>query len=224
MRSLKFTKIDYMKTRKQGRLMIFILVIGLCFSRGQNNGFLAGLVYTVFIGSIFINAVFADFTMHNAGFLLLLPGSAWHRVCGRFFYGIGCEAALCTAYWLLGTLVSGGRMLLLQSMPICLAVMLVGIAMTDLQFMTFYLVGEMKSQYAMALTRVAFPLVFWIIGYSALNIIGNENEAGIALMSAFNWVSAHIVLCAILMFAFVTALTLLSVWISAKVCSKRDYA
>ena len=224
MRALKFTKIDYMKTRKQGRLMIFILVIGLWFSRGQNNGFLAGLVYTVFIGSIFINAVFADFTMHNAGFLLLLPGSAWHRVCGRFFYGIGCEAALCTAYWLLATLVSGGRMLILQSMPVCLAVMLVGIAMTDLQFMTFYLVGEMKSQYAMALTRVAFPLVFWIIGYSAFNIIGNENEAGIALMSAFNWVSAHMVLCAILMFAFVTALTLLSVWISAKVCSKRDYA
>lgn len=224
MRSLKFTKIDYLKTRKQGRLMIFILVIGLCFSRGQNNGFLAGLVYTVFIGSIFINAVFADFTMHNAGFLLLLPGSAWHRVCGRFFYGIGCEAALCTAYWLLATLVSGGRILLLQSMPVCLAVMLIGIAMTDLQFLTFYLVGEMKSQYAMALTRVAFPLLFWIVGYSVLNIIGEGSEAEMALMSAFNWVSDYMALCGMLMFGFVAALTLISVWISAKVCSRRDYA
>lgn len=224
MRALKFTKIDYMKSRKQGRLMIFILVIGLCFSRGQNNGFLAGLVYTVFIGSIFINAVFTDFTMHNAGFLLLLPGSAWHRVCGRFFYGIGCEAALCTAYWLLGTLVSGGRMLLLQSMPVCLAVMMIGIAMTDLQFLTFYLVGEMKSQYGMALTRVAFPLIFWIVGYSVLNIIGEGSEAEMALVSAYNWISAHMVLCAILMIGFVAVLTLISVWISAKVCSKRDYA
>ena len=224
MRSLKFTKIDFMKTRKQGRLMIFILVIGLCFSRGTNNGFLAGLVYTVFIGSIFINAVFADFTMHNAGFLLLLPGSAWHRVCGRFFYGIGCEAALCTAYWLLAAVIKGNPMLPVQTFPIWLMIMMLSIVMTDLQFMTFYLVGEMKSQYAMALTRVAFPLLFWIIGYGALNLIGDENEAGMALMSAYNWVGNHMAMCGGLMAAFTATMTYISIWVSARVCSKRDYA
>ena len=224
MRALKFTKIDYMKTRKQGRLMLFILVIGVFFSRGENNGFLAGLVYTVFMGNIFINAVFADFTMHNAGFLLLLPGSAWHRVSGRFFYGIGHEAALCIAYWLLATVIRGNLIFTVQSLPICLAVMLIGIAMTDLQFMTFYLIGEMKSQYTMALVRVVFPLCFWIVGYGALNLIGDENEAGMALMAAYHWVSAHMALCGILTVGFVAALTLISVWISAKACSKRDYA
>ena len=224
MRALKFTKIDYMKTRKQGRLMLFILVLGLFFSRGENNGFLAGLVYTVFMGNIFINAVFAEFTMHNAGFLLLLPGSAWHRVSGRFLYGIGYEAALCTAYWLLAAVIRGNLIFTVQSLPICLAVMLIGIAMTDLQFMTFYLIGEIKSQYGMALVRVMFPLCFWIVCYGALNLIGDENEAGMALMSAFHWVSAHMALCAILMVSFVAVLTLLSVWISAKVCGKRDYA
>ena len=224
MRSLKFTKIDFMKSRKQGRLMIFILAIGLFFSRGENNGYLAGLVYTVYIGSIFINAVFADFNMHNAGFLLLLPGSTWHRVCGRFFYGISSEAALCIAYWLLAAVISGNLMLPIQSMPIFLLVMLSSVVMVDLGFMVFYLVGEMKSQYATSLVRIVFPLCFWVIGYGALNIIGEENEAGILLMSAYDWVSGHMTLCGILMFGFVAALTLISIWISAKVCSKRDYA
>lgn len=204
--------------------MIFILVIGLCFSRGENNGFLAGLVYTVFIGSVFINAVFADFTMHNAGFLLLLPGSAWHRVCGRFLYGIGSEVALCTAYWLLAAVIKGNPMFPVQNLPIWLMIMMLSIVMTDLQFMTFYLVGEMKSQYAMALTRVAFPLIFWIVGYSVLNIIGEGSEAEMALVSAYNWINDHMALCGILMFGFVVVLTLISVWVSAKVCGKRDYA
>ena len=223
-RALKFTKIDYMRCRKQGRLMILILVIGLFFSKGENNGFLTGLVYTVFVGSIFINAVFADFTMHNVGFLLLLPGNVWHRVSGRFIYGIGCEAALCTVYWLLAAVIRGDLIFMVQSLPISLAVMLTGIAMADLQFMTFYLVGEMKSQYAMALVRVVFPLCFWIMGFGTLNIIGEENEAGMALMSVLNWVSARMALFGILMFGFVAALTFISIWISAKVCGKRDYA
>lgn len=204
--------------------MILILVIGLFFSKGENNGFLTGLVYTVFVGSIFINAVFADFTMHNVGFLLLLPGSAWHRVSGRFIYGIGCEAALCTVYWLLAAVIRGDLIFMVQSLPISLAVMLTGIAMADLQFMTFYLVGEMKSQYAMALVRVVFPLCFWIMGFGTLNLIGEENEAGMALMSVLNWVSARMALFGILMFGFVAALTFISIWISAKVCGKRDYA
>lgn len=224
MRALKFTKIDYMKTRKQGRLMLFILAIGLFFSRGENNGFLAGLVYTVFMGNIFINAVFAEFTMHNAGFLLLLPGSTWHRVSGRFLYGIGYEAALCIAYWLLATVIRGNLIFTVQSLPVCLAVMLIGIAMTDLQFMTFYLIGEIKSQYGMALVRVMFPLCFWIVGYGALNLIGDENEAGMALMAAYHWVNAHMALCGILTVGFVAVLTLISVWISAKACGRRDYA
>ena len=224
MRSLKFTKIDFMKSRKQGRLMIFILAIGLFMSRGANNGYLAGLVYTVYIGSIFINAVFADFSMHNAGFLLLLPGSTWHRVCGRFYYGIGSEAVLCIAYWLLAAVIRGNLMLSIQSLPICLIVMLSSIVMVDLGFMLFYLVGEMKSQYAMSLVRIVFPLLFWVIGYGALNIIGEDNEAGALLMSALYWVNDHMAMCGTLMFVFVAVLTSISIWISAKVCSKRDYA
>ena len=224
MRALKFAKIDYMKCRKQGRLMILILVIGLFFSRGENNGFLTGLVYTVFVGSIFINAVFADFTMHNAGFMLLLPGSVWHRVCGRFIYGIGCEAVLCTVYWLLAAVIRGDFIFAVRSLPICLAVMLTGIAMANLQFMTFYLVGEMKSQNAMVIVRIVFPLCFWIMGFGTLNLIGEENEAGMALMSAYNWISDRMALLGILMFGFVAALTFISIWISAKVCDKRDYA
>lgn len=204
--------------------MIFILALGLFFSRGENNGYLAGLVYTVYIGSIFINAVFADFSMHNAGFLLLLPGSTWHRVCGRFFYGIGSEAALCITYWLLAAVISGNLMLPIQSMPIFLIVMLSSVVMVDLGFMVFYLVGEMKSQYATSLVRIVFPLCFWVIGYGVLNVIGEGNEAGILLMSAYDWVSGHMTLCGILMFGFVAILTFISIWISAKVCSKRDYA
>ena len=224
MRSLKFTKIDYMKNRKQCRFMLFILAIGLFFSRGENNGFLGGLVYTVYIGSIFTSTVFYDFTTHNAGFLLLLPGSVWHRVCGRFLYGIGSEVTLCIAYWLLSAVVKGNLMLPVQTLPICLMVMMFSIIMTDLQFILLYLVGEMKSQYAMSLSRVLFPMIFFAVSFGAMNIIGEEEGEGISLMSAFDWVNDHMALCGILLVGFVAAFTYISIWISAKACYKRDYA
>ena len=224
MRSLKFMKIDYMKNRKQSKLIIFILVIGLLMSRGANDGYLMGFIYTVYIGSIFIYAVFADFSMHNVGFLLLLPGSTWHRVCGRFLYGIGSQAVLCTAYWLLIALFNGNLMLPVQSLSIYLVIMLIGIVMTDLQFTFLYLVGELKSQYAMNLLRILLPMCLFFIGFFVMKDIGESGEIGNRLMSAGIWVQGHMALSVAAAVGFVAALTYISIWISAAICSRRDYA
>lgn len=225
MRSLKFTKVDYMRTRRQVRMILFIIAISLIFAHGKNEGgYLAGMLYLVFIGNVFCNALFTSYSIQGTGFMLLLPGDTKHRICGRFLFGISYITVTGVIYWLLCVLTGIRQVLSVQGNFLCLVLLFVGIIINDLEFAAFYLVGETKGQMTMSLLRVLPPLCFFFISFSLINHMTDVEEAGSAMLNVLYWINDHMALCAASLFGLLVAVTCVCIQLCTLVTKKRDLA
>lgn len=170
MRVLRFTKIDYIKTKKQMLFLpvyVLLLAVIMMNSKPEENGVITAVTvfyYMVFIMLIFSTTPFGTCKVEENGFLLLLPATTWDRVLGRFLYGatlmafvvavgIGCGVI----YRALGYGVSGIQIAL------CLIGLAVGIVVMAAEYVFFYLCGENQSQNLLGIVRVMPGMIFYFV-------------------------------------------------------------
>lgn len=225
MRSLKFAKVDYMTTRKQIKLMLFIIAIALVFAHGKNDGsYLAGMLYLVFIGNVFCNALFVSYSTQGSGFVLLLPGDIKHRICGRFLFGISYISVTGMIYLLLCVLTGIKQVLSVQGIFLCMVLLFAGLIINDMEYAAFYIVGETKGQITLSLLRVLPPLCFYFISFYFINHVMDVEEAGSVMLNVLYWISDHMALCAALLFGLMVVVTFACIRLCTVVTEKRDFA
>ena len=225
MRSLKFAKVEYMTTRKQIKLMLFIIAIALVFAHGKNDGsYLAGMLYLVFIGNVFCNALFASYSTQGAGFVLLLPGDIKHRICGRFLFGISYISVTGMIYLLLCVVTGIRQVLSVQGIFLCLVLLFTGLIINDLEYTAFYIVGETKGQMTLSLLRVLPPLCFYFISFSLINHMTDVEEAGSMALRVLYWIHDNMAFCAAFLFGLLVVVTSACIRLCTVVTAKRDLA
>ena len=225
MRSLKFARVDLMRNRRNIKLILLLEVIALYFARSNmETGFIMGLIYVVFMGNVFCNTVFSYNSMQESGFLLLLPGSVKHRICGRFLFGVAYFMGAAFLYWVLALLIGIRNVLSIQGISICLIILLIGIMVSNIEFVLFYLVGETKSQMTISLIRVVPPLLFFFGGFYTMNHLGELAGAGGMLFGALLWVDSHLALCVVSLFVLAVIFTCACIRLCTAIISRRDYA
>jgi len=187
MRVLHFTKIDYILTRKQMYIVPLFFILAAIVGRGMESGDLSILIactYMMFVASVFSTSPFGYCVGKNKGFLLLLPATVRERVAGRFLYGlsfIGMLALLCGilagVYRLLGFEFS------VLVLPVFLLELAIGIAITSVEFLIFYLFGEGKEnwQYLIGIVRVAPGMALFFIGSYFIGKLPDMEALGLGM-------------------------------------------
>lgn len=170
MRALRFTKIDYIKTKKQMLFLpVFLLLLAAIMTNGKPEergviNVVTVFFYMIFIMIIFSTTPFGTCKVEENGFLLLLPATTWDRVFGRFLYG-GTLMAFAMAvsiggvviYRALGYSVSGIQIAL------CLIGFAIGIVIMTVEYVFFYLCGENQSQNLLGIVRVMPGMIFYFV-------------------------------------------------------------
>lgn len=228
MRALYYTKIDYMLTRKQLRILPFFCLLALLMGRSTGVGELNLLVassYVVFIASIFATAPFSYSGGKNKGFLLLFPATVKDRVAGRFLYGLSFVAMLglcCGAVF--GICRMTGVEIPRWTIAAGLCELAIGIVMVALQTLFFYLFGEGKDnwQYLSNIVRTAPGMaMFFGTSYFAGKV---EDAAAVGALPDLETVSEKLMQAGVLSIAAALLLTGIAAAVCAKVIGKRDYA
>lgn len=228
MRALYYTKIDYMLTRKQMRILPFFFLLALLMGRSTGVGELNLLVassYVVFIASIFATAPFSYSGGKNRGFLLLFPATVTDRVAGRFLYGlsfVGMLGLFCAA--LLGICKMTGMEVSRWTIAAGLCELAIGIVLVTLQNLFFYLFGEGKDnwQYLNNIVRTA-PGMAMFFATSAL--VGEVQDAAAAsTLPDLETLSGKMMQAGVVSVAAALLLTVIAAVVCAKVIGKRDYA
>lgn len=228
MRALYYTKIDYMLTRKQMRILPVFFLLALFVSRSASEGglsLLVGCSYVVFIASIFSTTPFSYSGGKNKGFLLLFPATVKDRVAGRFLYGLSFMAMLglcCSAIF--GICRMMGVEIPRWTIAAGLCELAIGIVLVALQTMFFYLFGEGKDnwQYLNNIVRTA-PGMAMFFGMSAL--VGEvEDAAAVGTLPDLETLSGKMMQAGVVSVAAALLLTVIAAVVCAKVIGKRDYA
>ena len=228
MKAIHFMKTDYILTRKQIYMVpvFYALAVFVGMSTGSGEAsFLIASTYMMFIATIFSTAPFGNCTGKYQAFLLLLPATVKERVIGRFLYGlsyVGVLALFCGLF-LIGYRLRGYEMSPL-TMPALLCVVAVSIALTAVEFLFFYVLGEGKGnwQYLSNIVRVApgMGMFFagsyflgelrdsdvWSTGTDLETLVGKLTQTGVTAVAA-----------ALLLTAVAAA-------VCVKVVERRDYA
>lgn len=228
MRALYYTKIDYMLTRKQLRVVPFFFLLALLVSRSAKLGEMSLLVassYVLFVASIFSTAPFSYSGGKNRGFLLLLPATVKDRVAGRFLYGlsfVGLLGLCCGAIF--GICGMMGVEIPRWTIAAELFELAVGIMLVTLQNLFFYLFGEGKDnwQYLNNFVRTAPGMVMF---FGASYLAGDVSDAVAAgTLPDLETISEKMMQAGVIAVAAALLLTVIAAAVCAKVIGRRDYA
>lgn len=226
MKAIKFTKIDYVKTKQQMLFIpAFLLLIALIMMApdsdvAQYKSAIIPFCYMVFMMTIFSSAPFGMCRREESGFLQLLPATTWDRVVGRFLYGMSLMAiatvmgiGAVVIYQMLGFEVSA------WDIPFCMIALAVGILIVTVEYIFFYLFGENKGQNFIGIVRTIPGMCFFFATANISKEMAKNPEMVLDIMqtvgrylNVIGWVS---VLVAI---AVMIAATVLC----AKVTDQRD--
>lgn len=225
MKALKFTKIDYIKTKVQ--MLVFplmLLVIALIMlspdSDISNYNATVPFCYMIFMMTIFATTPFGSYRGEEKGFLLLLPGTTWDRVAGRFLYGaslifiavvLGIGAVI--IYKMIGLEVSA------LDMPLCLIGLAVGILIIAIEYIFFYMVGENQGQNYLGVVRVIPGMGFFFVTANLSKSIRTDPDGVARLLQAvgnrLNMIAWGSVIAALVIF-------IASIVVCVMVTDKRD--
>lgn len=228
MRALYYTKIDYMLTRKQLRILPLFFLLALLMGRNAGVGDMSlpvACAYVLFISSIFSTAPFAYSGGKNRGFLLLFPATVTDRVAGRFLFGwsfIGLLGLCCGAIF--GVCGMMGVEIPRWTIGVGLCELAVGIVLVTLQNLFFFLFGEGKDnwQYLNNLVRTLPGIVMFFGASSMAGIVQDEVAAG--TLPDLETVSGMLMQAGVLSMAAALLLTVIAAAVCAKVIGRRDYA
>ncbi|MBD5450724.1 MAG: hypothetical protein HDR28_11365 [Lachnospiraceae bacterium] len=226
MRALRFTKIDYIKTKQQVLYILVVLaVVLLLMLRNFRDGFspLVIFCYAVFMGIVFCTAPFGMCQRKDAGFLLLLPATTRDRILGRFLYGL--------SYMVLAALIGSVAMFGYRGLrgvsdtmgaewSLCLMIASAGIVIVAVEYMFLYLFGENQSQNILGVVRVLPGMLFYFGSMWLMNTVMESPEQ---FAGAIEYIGTH--LTAIGLGSAVAALAVLAVAVvlCVMVTEKRDY-
>lgn len=224
MRAIQYMKIDYMLTRQQLRFMLLIVIVAMLVGKGMGGmGVMVGCSYMLFVATIFSTAPFGACHRKNTGFLLMLPGTVWERVAGRFLYGLSyivMTVIICLAgmgvYGLLGHEIT--RM----TIGLFLCNLALAIVIVALEYLISYLFGEGRSnwQYLGNIVRMAPGMgMFFLFMF----ILGKADEEAYA-MDRLVFLTEKIMSAGLFALAAALLIMALAVFICVKVIEKRDYA
>lgn len=228
MRALYYTKIDYMLTRKQLRIVPVFFLLALLIGRSAKAGDMTLLVacsYILFIASIFSTAPFSYSGGKNRGFLLMFPATVTDRVAGRFLYGlsfVGLLGLCCVAVF--GICGMMGVAIPRWTIGAGLCELAIGIVLVTLQFLFFYLFGEGKDnwQYLNNLVRtVPGMTMFFGTSYAAGEV---QDAIAAGTLPDLETVTGMMMQAGVLSMAAALLLTVIAAAVCAKVISRRDYA
>lgn len=228
MKAFYYMKLDYMITRKQMYLVPAFFLLALVVGKSADQGGLSLLVacsYVLFVASVFTTAPFTYLAGKNRGFLLLFPATARDRVAGRFLYGLSFVlmlGLLCGVIFFVCGMT--GAAVPRWVTAVALFELAIGIALSALQILFFYLFGEGKDnwQYLSNIIRVAPGMALF---FGASHLIGQVQDAAAAgTLPDLETLSGKMMQAGVLAVAGALLLTVISAAVCVKVIRKRDYA
>lgn len=228
MRALYYTKIDYMLTGKQMRILPLFFLSALFMGKSAGVGDMSlpvGCSYVLFIASIFSTAPFSYSGGKNRGFLLLFPATVKDRVAGRFLFGlsfVGLLGLCCGAiYGICGMM---GVEISRWAIAAGVCELAVCIVLVTLQNLFFYLFGEGKDNwlYLNNLVRTV-PGMAMFFGTSYLAGAVQDSVAA-GTLPDLETLSGKMMQASVFSVAAALLLTVISAAICVKVIGKRDYA
>lgn len=229
MRALQFMKIDYVLMRKQLYTTPVFFLVPLVVASGIEEKALTLLTaasYSLLIASIFATTPFSYCVGKSKKFLLLFPATVKDRVIGRFLYGLSLLAIL---LWLFCGVIMGANYLMGTETPrwvlaACLCELAVGIVLTSLQLLFFYLFGEGKDnwQYLSNIVRV-LPGMVLFFGVNAA--VGEVMDTAAFDMTAWlETMSGRLLQVGAAAVAASLVLMAAAAAVCVKAIEKRDYA
>ena len=228
MKAIHFMKTDYILTRKQIYMVpvFYALAVFVGMSTGSGEAsFLIASTYMMFIATIFSTAPFGNCTGKYQAFLLLLPATVKERVIGRFLYGLSYVVVLALFCGLLSIGYHlGGYEMSPLTMPALLCVVAVSIALTAVEFLFFYVLGEGKGnwQYLSNIVRVAPGMGLF---FSGNYFVGRMQESGVwSVGTDLEALAGKLMQTGVIAVAASLLLTVASAAVCVKVIERRDYA
>lgn len=224
MRAINYMKIDYMLTKQQLRIMLPLAIVAVLVGKGMGGvGVLVSCCYMLFVATLFSTAPFGSCHRKDTGFLLMLPGTVFERVAGRFLYGMSyivMTVIVCLAgmgvYSLLGYEITRVTM----GLFLCNLALATGIV--ALEYLISYVFGEGKNnwQYLGNIVRIAPGMgMFFLFMY----IMGKMDEETY-VADRMEFLSQKIVSAGVIAFAAALLFMALSIVVCVKVIERRDYA
>lgn len=244
---IEFVKVDFRVTSNITIYALVFIILAYVVSILGNNPFF-GIIYILFGALILTTQPFITRTKGNSGFLLMLPGTDWERVAGRFLYGsfllslsmVAGMLLFVANGWIHGGMLSWHNLLLL-----CLFCFSFSLIILGIQYMIMYIVGEMKSNYVISIIRIVPGFLFYIVSGILLNVF--EEMFGVSAVQFLTGVSdpsafvaadgskqllfdvicfilEHMVLSAVVFLVISVLITALCAFLSNKIIEKRDYA
>lgn len=219
MRAIHFMMIDYIKMRQQLYFMPLFLVIALALW-GQGFFILVPFAYMLFVAIIFATAPFGTCRRGDAGFLILLPSTAAHRILGRFLYGMSFVGIAVISG---GVFVANSQLMgqkterwMLEASLILLALC---ILIITLEFLILYLVGEHLAPQLLGIVRVAPPMA----GFFAMMYLMDDIEVIGDLTAMHDMGDGLLLQAGCIALAAALVVLAVSIVICVKVTQKRDY-
>lgn len=220
MNALKFMKVDYKMTRSQNRLLILFILLAL-FISVINDAYMWGVGYLCFGAIVLATAPFNMQQGKNSGFIQLLPATALSRVTGRYLYALtliiisAAAGILCSIISFKITNISMND----STIPIFAIIFAAAIIVNTMQYIILYIAGNLKSQQAMGLLRMAPAFVFFFAGNYLADFLVKNQDKGIRLL---NWIQERMPLV-----AFLSLVTAFMIWgigivISYKIIKNKD--
>lgn len=195
MDSIKFAKIDFMKTMEQSKLVPLFILISAFF--GKNMGYMWPVLYLAFGGMIFVTTPFFSEMVSEAGFFSMLPAKVGSKTRGRYLYAAG-YLFLCT---LSGFIVSMALVFLFNEegaitelADISILFFAVVVIFNSIQFLILTFL-KIKNAQVMGIIRMLIPFtLFFGIGgiMDSLQI-----ESGDVILLFHQWNKSVISLAAI---------------------------
>lgn len=224
MRAINYMKIDYVLTKQQLRIMLPLAIVAVLVGKGMGSvGALVSCCYMLFIATLVSTAPFGSCHRKNTGFLLMLPGTVFERVAGRFLYGMSyivMTVLICLAG--MGIYSLRGFEITTMTVGVFLCNLALAIVIVALEYLISYLFGEGKNnwQYLGNIVRIAPGMgMFFLFMF----LLGKADEEAYK-MERMMFLSRSILSTGLLALGASLLVMALSILISVKVIGKRDYA
>lgn len=220
-----YAKIDYIKTKSQLLFIPFYMGLMAVIMLSPDSDVSAISTVSVFLYMIFIMIVFSTTPFgtcqrQETGFLLLLPATTWDRVFGRFLYGFSmmliavvCGAVGAAVYRMTGHGFSE------IDLPVCLIGFAVGLFLMTAEYVFFYLFGENKGQYLLAIVRVLPGMCFF---FGTMNLSKEVLMDPDGMKQVVETVGSRLLAIGWISVAGAVVIMLAAVLLCSKMAEKRD--
>lgn len=219
MNAVKFLKIDLIRTNSQNRLLVLFAVVALLMSL-KGEAPIWSLLYLCF-GSVILAATpFATHAVSNGGFLNMLPATNLSRVIGRYLYSLAITG-LGFFFGILSIAIYYGikHEIPAGTLFITLIILAVTVSTNAIQYLVFYFLGNMKSQYFMAIIRMIPGFAMFFGGSVVIDYIAENSETGISWIT---WIIENLEIVAGALLILSIIILILCIGISNIILSRRD--